>query len=421
MNPLYDNSNQLPYRILAMDLDDTLVNDQKHILPSSYNALMEAQRRGLTLVIASGRPTYGCMKIAEELELKKYGGYLLSYNGGKITDLMTGHVLGRRTISIDNVKRINDFIKPLPVTIITYTHDMIITEHPEDKYVQKESWTANNMPVCGVSDFMSAVVREPFKCAILGDAEELQAVNKKLKHEFGQELNFLFSSDCFLEVVPANVDKGHALDFLLKDQGLDRQDCIAVGDNYNDLRMIQLAGMGVAMANATEAVKRVADYVTKSNNEDGIQHLLYKHILHPESYDSSVNADFINAITPNTLMQALGIKCTILNEGYVEATMPVDRHTRQPMGILHGGASLALAETVAGYGSVVLLKSNEIQVGMQVSGNHLHSAHEGETVRAIGKIIHQGRSTHVWNVDVVNESGDIICSARVVNSILKKR
>ena len=91
------------------------------------------------------------------------------------------------------------------------------------------------------------------------------------------------------------------------------------------------------------------------------------------------------------------------------------------MGILHGGATLALAETAAGYGSLLLLQENEIQVGMQVSGNHISSAHVGDTVTAVGKIIHRGRSSHVWNIDILSGRGKLISSIRVVNSILNKR
>ena len=105
----------------------------------------------------------------------------------------------------------------------------------------------------------------------------------------------------------------------------------------------------------------------------------------------------------------------------VEATMPVDERTRQPFGILHGGATLALAETVAGLGSMILAKPDEIVVGMQVSGSHMSSAHEGDTVRAVGTIIHKGRSSHVWNVDVFTSTDKLVSSIRVVNSILKKK
>ena len=163
--------------------------------------------------------------------------------------------------------------------------------------------------------------------------------------------------------------------------------------------------------------------MTTSNNSDGISHLLNKFILQPKPDNvGDLSVKLLNQMMEgNTLMGTLGIRCTRLEEGYVECTMPVDGRTQQPMGILHGGATLALAETAAGYGSLLLLQENEIQVGMQVSGNHISSAHVGDTVTAVGKIIHRGRSSHVWNIDILSGRGKLISSIRVVNSILNKR
>jgi uncharacterized protein (TIGR00369 family) len=101
--------------------------------------------------------------------------------------------------------------------------------------------------------------------------------------------------------------------------------------------------------------------------------------------------------------------------------MPVDHRTRQPFGILHGGATLALAETVAGIGSMIACNPDEFVVGQQVSGNHISSAHEGDTVRAVATIVHKGRSSHVWNVDVFTSTGKLVSSVRVMNSVLKRR
>jgi len=120
-------------------------------------------------------------------------------------------------------------------------------------------------------------------------------------------------------------------------------------------------------------------------------------------------------------MGNLGIQYTYASENRIEATMPVDERTRQPFGILHGGATLALAETVAGMGSMILCQPDEFAVGMQVSGNHISSAHEGDTVRAVATIVHKGRSSHVWNVDVLTSTAKLVSSVRVVNSIFKKR
>ena len=133
------------------------------------------------------------------------------------------------------------------------------------------------------------------------------------------------------------------------------------------------------------------------------------------------NNDVVNIGVPSTLMETLGIEFTLLSPGRVEAVMPVGKHVCQPFGILHGGATLALAESIAGQGSLLLCEADEIPAGIQVSCNHVSSAREGDKVRAVGTIIHRGRSTHVWNIDIFTASGKLVSSVRVVNSILKKR
>lgn len=129
----------------------------------------------------------------------------------------------------------------------------------------------------------------------------------------------------------------------------------------------------------------------------------------------------INIGSPLTLMETLGIEFTLLSPGRVEAVMPVGKHVCQPFGILHGGATLALAESIAGQGSLLLCEADEIPAGIQVSCNHVASAREGDKVRAVGTIIHRGRSTHVWNIDIFTTSDKLVSSVRVVNSILKKK
>lgn len=133
------------------------------------------------------------------------------------------------------------------------------------------------------------------------------------------------------------------------------------------------------------------------------------------------NNDGINIGSPSTLMETLGIEFTLLSPERTEAVMPVDRHVCQPFGILHGGATLALAESVAGQGSLLLCEADEMPAGIQVSCNHVSSVREGDKVRAVGTIIHRGRSTHVWNIDIFTTSDKLVSSVRVVNSILKKK
>jgi uncharacterized protein (TIGR00369 family) len=169
-----------------------------------------------------------------------------------------------------------------------------------------------------------------------------------------------------------------------------------------------------------EGVKHCADYITLTNDQDGAAIAIEKAIME-EVKKTEIPLDVLNAQSAGTMMGTLGIQYTFASAERVEATMPVDQRTRQPFGILAGGASLALAETLAGLGSLIACQPDEYVVGMQVSGNHVSSAMDGDTVRGVATPVHIGRSSHAWNVDIFTSTGKLVSSVRVLNSVLKKR
>lgn len=126
----------------------------------------------------------------------------------------------------------------------------------------------------------------------------------------------------------------------------------------------------------------------------------------------------LNQLNKNTMMEVIGVEYLEAGEGYLKARMPVNNATRQPNGILHGGANLALAETVAGLGSAIMVDLNKYAVrGAQVSANHVGTASSG-WVYAEGKLIHKGKNTHVWNIDIKNDDGKLLSSCRLTNFII---
>ncbi len=128
-----------------------------------------------------------------------------------------------------------------------------------------------------------------------------------------------------------------------------------------------------------------------------------------------------NAFNSKTLMGALGIVITEIGEGYVEATMPVDQRTHQPYGILHGGASAALAETLGSFGSHYLVdKEGGICVGVDLNINHIKSKRDG-IVTGKAKIIHKGRSLHLWSIEIVDEANQLIAISRITVMVKQKK
>lgn len=125
----------------------------------------------------------------------------------------------------------------------------------------------------------------------------------------------------------------------------------------------------------------------------------------------------------DTLINVLGINFIETNqEDMLEATMPVTVQHSQSMGVLHGGATISLAESLAGIGSNIICAPDERCLGMQISCSHISSAQIGDTVRAIGRIIHKGRTTHVWNIDIFSETTQkLISTVRVTNAVVKRK
>ncbi|HEY9114205.1 MAG TPA: hotdog fold thioesterase, partial [Bacteroidales bacterium] len=128
----------------------------------------------------------------------------------------------------------------------------------------------------------------------------------------------------------------------------------------------------------------------------------------------------LNAINKGTMMEHLHIEYLEVRKGFVKAQMPVNEKTKQPAGILHGGANVVLAETVGGLGSLLLVDFKQFDVrGSQISANHVGTAHTG-FVFAEANIIHEGKNTHVWNIDIRDEEGRLISTCRLTNFIIKR-
>lgn len=410
----------MKYKLLVLDVDGTLLNDEREISKRTLAALLKVQQMGVRIVLASGRPTYGLMPLAKTLELGNYGGFVLSYNGCQIIKAQNGEILFERRINPEMLPYLEKKARKNGFAIFTYHDDTLITDSPDNEYIKNEA-LLNNLKIIREDEFSTAIDFAPCKCMLVSDKEKaLIGLEQHWEKRLAGTLDAFRSEPYFLEVVPCGVNKANTLGALLEHLGVTREEVIAVGDGVCDVTMLQLAGMGVAMGHSQDSVKVCADYVTASNEEDGVALAVEKLIL-AEVRAAEVPLDLLNERARHALMGNLGIQYTYASDERVEATMPVDYRTRQPFGILHGGATFALAETVAGLGSMIICESDEIVVGMQVSGNHISSAHEGDTVRAVATIVHKGRSSHVWNVDVFTSTNKLVSSIRVVNSVIKKR
>ena len=410
----------MKYRLLVLDVDGTLLNSEHQISKRTVMTLRKVQQMGVQVVLSSGRPTYGILPLAKILDLASYGGYIIPYNGSQIIDMRDGRVLFEKRITPDMVPYVERKADQYGFDLMTYAEDVVVTNNAQNDHIINEA-RINGMKLWPVEDISIGIDFNPSKLVLVSDdPASIDELEQRWEKRLSGTLDVMRSEDFYLEVVPSGVSKANTLGVLLDMLGVKTEEVVAMGDGVSDVGMIQQAALGIAMGNARDSVKRCADTVTLSNDEDGVAVALEKIFLANVMLEQ-ISLDELNAHGKTALMGNLGIQYTYISAERIEATMPVDHRTRQPFGILHGGATLALAETVAGLGSLVICAPDEIAVGMQVSGNHVSSAHEGDSVRAVGTIIHKGRSSHVWNVDVFTSTGKLVSSVRVVNSVMKRQ
>ena len=273
------NNKMSKIKVLALDLDGTLTNDQKIVTPRTRAALDAAIAQGVTVVLASGRPTAGILPLAKDLGLDKKGGCILSYNGGKIVDCATGETLYEKTLDPAVVPELCAFAAAQDVAVLTYNSEGIVCERDKDEWANKECFTTK-LPMIHVDDLASYVDYPICKMLVTLDPARRDAVCAAGQQQFQGRVDLYPSSPFFIEAVPLGVAKDGSLAALLEHMGLTRDNLMACGDGLNDRSMIAFAGVGVAMQNAEQPVKDVADYVTAAdNNHDGVAEAVEKFIL----------------------------------------------------------------------------------------------------------------------------------------------
>lgn len=258
-------------RLIAIDLDGTLVRSDQTISDHTIRTAIAAQRNGVRIAIVSGRPTFGASPAAEALQLADYGGYLVSYNGAEIYDCRTSKMLFSNTLDEAVKPIIYQTAQDKALAVMTYIGKEVVTEtaNADNEYIRYSSMR-NKMPVRPVNDFLTEAAQPIVKCIIVGEPEKLVSIEPTLNAALHGRADAYRSEPFFLEIVPHGIDKAQGLSQLLTATGITPEEVMALGDGFNDLPMIEYAGLGVAMGNAQDAVKAKADYVTLSNNDEGV-------------------------------------------------------------------------------------------------------------------------------------------------------
>ncbi|MCX7745592.1 MAG: Cof-type HAD-IIB family hydrolase [Clostridia bacterium] len=270
-------------KLLAIDLDGTLLNSDKRISEVNLNSVRNAVDRGVKVVVCSGRVFKGARAYARQIGLK---GPLISSNGAVIKEIDTEEVIYQNLLNLEDALKVIEICHQERVYFHSYIGDVMYTENRECP--SKSYWKGNDelpeedrVEIRVVEDF-GRVVREsgttPAKFVIISkEPEKLAKTREYIKEISGVDV--MSSHYDNFEIVNRGVNKGNALKILSQRYQVTAQELMAIGDNENDFAMLKFAGIKIAMGNADEKIKEISDYVTLTNDQNGVSKAIEKFIL----------------------------------------------------------------------------------------------------------------------------------------------
>lgn len=266
----------MTYRLIVADIDGTLTTSAQEISPRVRRAVRLAQRRGVRVCLATGRTWHSGRRYFERLGADAPA---ILYNGGLIYDFARDVVLYRRSMAPRQARRVIEILDAFPdVAAHFYVGDEIFVRWRTP--LVEATARHDHISPRAVGDFRALLDGRPMKFRILGPRPRLAALHRRIRRTGGPG-TFVYSERESLEVLPPGISKGVALRRVARHLRVPLREVVAVGNELNDLEMIVAAGLGVAMGNSPGALRRAADLVAPSNDEDGLAEVIQRFVLDP--------------------------------------------------------------------------------------------------------------------------------------------
>lgn len=265
--------------LIAVDMDGTLLNPQHEVTLAVKEALSEARAKGVHVVLATGRPFFGVQRYLMELDLQQDGCYCITNNGALVHDTKDGSVIAEVALKIEDYHYFEKLARDLGVHFHALTKtDLFVADRFISKYsVLESSTTGIPLQFCPAEE-MDPELTFP-KVMMIDDPELLDRAISQLPAKAKENYTIMKSLPYFLEILDKRVNKGEGVKFLAEKLGIERKNVMTLGDQENDIAMLEYAGIGVAMGNALDSVKAVSQFVTTTNTEDGVAFAVNKFVL----------------------------------------------------------------------------------------------------------------------------------------------
>ncbi|KOO13171.1 HAD family hydrolase [Vibrio xuii] len=266
------------YKLIALDMDGTLLTSDKTISHRTQQAIAQARKQGVKVVLASGRPLDGMQAKINELDITGENEFVVYFNGSMVKEIGSGKLLHSAIISGRDAKRVANLAREFGGYCHAFSTELGLITPKLNEFTDIEA-NINQIPVT-VKDFDELEDAHPIiKVMIVADPDTLTRISQTLPVQYREEFTVVQSAPIFLEFLNKESNKGVGVKAIADHMGICAENVICMGDAENDHHMIEYAGLGVAMENAMEETKAIADHITLSNNDDGVAAVIEAFVL----------------------------------------------------------------------------------------------------------------------------------------------
>lgn len=266
-------------KLVTIDIDGTLLNSERKVTPEVKEAIKKASEQGVNIVLATGRPTIGVMPLIKELGLDNDHGFIITYNGGMIQNAGTQEILIQHPLPFEDYLDVELLARKLGVHFHVQDDKRMYTANRDiSEYTIHEAFLTG-IPVCyrAVSEMTPDM--KIIKSMMVDHEDILDEAIDNVPETFKEKFAMVKSAPFYYEILNKQATKGEATKELAELLKINPEEVMAIGDNENDLSMIEVAAIGVAMGNAVPVVKEAADKITKTNDEHGVAHAINEWVL----------------------------------------------------------------------------------------------------------------------------------------------
>ena len=262
-------------RLVAIDLDGTLLSPDKTISPANKQALLDAEAAGVHVVICTGRPLSGVRPIFEEIGFKSNHSYSVNSSDWS--------VISYDALSEDDLLYLDQLTQEIhPQLSLFDLNRYIILNQEASEIAKMDASIVSAVPVSlGIRDVLEA--QPIFQGMFIDQKKQIDAFQDTYEDVLAQRFHTIRSQPILFEILPKGVNKASGLKALAEHLGIPREQIMAIGDENNDIEMIEYAGLGVAMGNAPDSIKALADVTTTSNEEDGVATAIKRYVLQAQN------------------------------------------------------------------------------------------------------------------------------------------